>query len=391
MPVSVRLQLDEERLSRGKEYSNTVLFARLLSLTLLALAALASLVSSISVLVEEWAGRRSVSPDGVVFLYTFAGYIIIGTLGLPLRVLRHKLDRAYGIDNLSWPEWIGRWLTFGFFRMLYILPGVTLLYWAIRTYGQVWWLVAWVVLAIWIVARTYLESVITVPYLLRPVQPPPPQLRDTLAGLAARGGIKAPGVEVITTRKSVPRAIVAFSGLGNTERIFVNNRFLARYTSDEIEGVIAHELGHRVRRDTAIRLLLTLGISAAGLFLANSFVQAASGLFGIPDLSRVATLPLFVIFFVIFRILTDAIRNSVTRRQELKADSYASSLTDNPMALSTALVKMHHEGLGDARPHRLVEIFLYTHPSLLRRVKGLLGYDPSALPDASRSGGGNER
>ncbi|MFQ6012683.1 MAG: M48 family metalloprotease [Thermoplasmata archaeon] len=266
--------------------------------------------------------------------------------------------------------------------MIYILTAVSVLYWTIRTYGQLWWSVAWGFLASWIVARTYLESVITVPYLFRPARPPPQQLRGTLTALAAREGIKAPGVRLITSRKSVPKAIVSSSGMGNTKRIFVNDHFLAHYTSDEIEAVLSHELGHQVHKDTAFRILLTLGISAAGLFLANSFVQAASGLFGIPDLSNISTLPLFVIFFLIFWTLADVLRNSAARRQERRADSYASSATGNPRALSTALLKMNNEWLGDARAHRLVEIFFYTHPSTLGRVKGLLGYDPSVLSSA---------
>ncbi len=94
--------------------------------------------------------------------------------------------------------------------------------------------------------------------------------------------------------------------------------------------------------------------------------------FGISNLSQVAALPLFVLFGTLYYTAVGPITRSISRWREAKADQLGASLSGNPRALASALVRLHNRNLSDASPPRFVEVLFYTHPAGQRRVNALL-------------------
>jgi STE24 endopeptidase len=165
-------------------------------------------------------------------------------------------------------------------------------------------------------------------------------------------------------------ANAALMGLGNTRRIVLGDTMLDRYTTDEIEVVLAHELGHHVHQDIwkliASQSLITLG----GLFLANLVLHGVVDvLHRYQGLTDPATLPFFFLLVGIFGLLVMPLSNGYSRRIEYRADEYALTTTHNIEAFKSAMIRLANQNLSDIEPSPLIEVLFYSHPSIKKRLQ----------------------
>jgi STE24 endopeptidase len=163
-------------------------------------------------------------------------------------------------------------------------------------------------------------------------------------------------------------ANAAVMGLGNTRRIVLGDTLLDKFSADEIETVLAHELGHHVHKDIALGIIFQTILTIAGFWLANAIMLWGIRTFGYTGLIDPAAFPLFLVAMTIFGLVTMPLSNSWSRWREVKADTYALETTGNPQAFASAMTRLANQNLAEAEPPAWVEFLLHSHPSIHKRV-----------------------
>src|SRR5207248_5306454 len=204
------------------------------------------------------------------------------------------LPHRYGISTMTLKSWLGdlfKGLLLGF-----ILEGlvIELVYALLAAQPQVWWLEVAVVLLFFSVVMANLAPVLIFPifYKFRPM--PEGELTQRLLALAERAHTKVRGVFTMQLSSKTTAANAALMGLGNTRRIVVGDTMLDRYTPDEIEVVLAHELGHHVHHDIWKLILSQAVLTLGGLYLVNVVLHWAVTAQHYQGLADAATLPLLM-------------------------------------------------------------------------------------------------
>src|SRR5213594_4542114 len=253
-------------------YHRLQLLLALLGLGISLAYLLAALLTGAGHAVAYWAARATSARWGQFALVTLllgAGH---GALGLPVTLLRtYWLPRRFGLLHQALGGWLADHLKAVLIGGALGLAAVELVY-ALLELTPLWWLVAAVVFFAAQVALTAVLPVWIVPLFYRLVPLADDGLRERLLALARRAGVDTIGVFVADQSKKTRTANAAVVGLGRTRRIILFDTLLADFTPEEIESVLAHELGHHVHGDIrrgllvhGALLLLTARLAALGL------------------------------------------------------------------------------------------------------------------------------
>ncbi len=191
-------------------------------------------------------------------------------------------------------------------------------------------------------------------------------LKEKLDRLTRQSGIKYREVVVWQTGSLLIANAAVAGTLPWNRRIFLTDALLEYFTDEEIETVVAHELGHIRYRHIPTYMLFSLFYLLNYPFfyvlveepLLTYLAESQSLLSVVSTLCSLAFL--IVYFIVIFRYLS--------RRCEHQADLYAVQLTQKPEAFKEALVKLAVLNSVPKSIRRFFEIF-NTHPSIYRRVE----------------------
>src|SRR5216683_2027358 len=193
-------------------------------------------------------------------------------------------------------------------------------------------------------------------------------LRERLLALARRAGVDAIGVFVADQSRKSRTANAAVVGLGRTRRIILFDTLLADFPPEEIESVLAHELGHHVHGDIRRGLLLQGMLTLVSFGLAALSLDAGVALFGLAGSADPAGLPWLALVALALGLVQLPLGNSFSRWIERQADDFALAATGNAPAFIGAMERLARLNLAERRPSRLKEIVLYSHPALERRI-----------------------
>lgn len=303
------------------------------------------------------------------FVFVFGGVYTV--LNLPLTYYSgFVLPHRFGQSNQTFKDWVIdliKGLAIGAPIGLILLE---LLYLALRLTGDLWWLWAAGGLLIFNVLLINLAPVLIMPLFNKyvPLGDEHQELADRLVGLAKRANTKVRGVFKFDMSKRTKSANAALTGLGNTRRIILGDTLINEFSTDEIETVLAHELGHHVHRD--IPVLVTFGIlsTTVGLYLASVGLNWAIGAFGYSSPADVAALPALALIFGIYDFMTMPLNNAVSRWRENMADDYALQATGKGEAFASAFTRLANQNLGEVDPEKWVVFMFYSHPPLGKRI-----------------------
>lgn len=241
---------------------------------------------------------------------------------------------------------------------------------------QTWWLWAAGVILLFSVILSNLAPVLIFPLFYKYIPLENEELVNRLTALAKRTGTRVQGVFAFDMSRKTVAANAALMGLGNTRRIVLGDTLINHFTVDEIETVLAHELGHHVHRDIAWGMLVQTSLTLAGLWLANVVMGWGIAAFGYRNLTDPAALPLFVLAMGVFGVVTMPLGNIWSRSREVMADRYALETTRNPQAFADAMTRLANQNLSDAEPPAWIEFLLHSHPSIGRRVAMAKDFTP---------------
>ena len=195
------------------------------------------------------------------------------------------------------------------------------------------------------------------------------ELQARILRLGEKTGARVRGVYTMDFSRRTSAANAFVTGLGNTRRVVLGDTLTANYTADEIEVIMAHELGHHVHNDIWRAIFLDSVVTLVGFYLSHLILQAGISGFGFRGLGDVATLPLFALVMVLFSLVTMPLGNAQSRARENAADAYALDITGNAPAFISSMQKLANQNLADVDPPGWVVWLFYTHPPIRDRVR----------------------
>jgi STE24 endopeptidase len=304
-----------------------------------------------------------------VFLYVLILMLIGKILGLGLDYYSFRLEHRYQLSNLRLRAWILDEIK-GFLVGM-VLAGIVveLLYFIMREAPQHWWLIAWAAFLGLFVLLAQLAPVVLFPifYKFGPLENE--ELKARLVRLGERAGTRVRGVYQWKLSEKSKKANAALTGLGSTRRIILADTLLANYSTDEIEAVLAHELGHHVHRHILKSILMQAGITFVGFWAANWVLHyAMDRLHMFETLSDFANLPLMILVITVLSFLALPLLNAYSRFNERQADRYAFCSIATVAPFISAMNKLAEQNLAERAPSQLVEWFFHSHPAISRRV-----------------------
>jgi len=235
--------------------------------------------------------------------------------------------------------------------------------------GSGWWIFATGFMLLFNVALANLAPVLIFPLFFKFKPLDDPGLVARLTALAERAHTRVGGVYTMMLSEKTTAANAALMGLGNTRRIVLGDTLYEKYSPDEIETILAHELGHQVHRDIPWMLAVETVLTVAGFFIADLFLKWSVARFGYENIADLAAFPLFGLALGAFGLVTMPLSNAFSRWRESMADDYALESTRNAPAFIAAMEKLADQNLGELEPERWVELLLSDHPTLGNRIR----------------------
>lgn len=309
--------------------------------------------------------------------------VIGGLIELPQSLWSiFRIEQRHGFNRMSLRMWLSDQVKEVLVGLALGLPLVALILWLMGATGEWWWLWAW---AAW-VAFTLILMVIF-PTVIAPLfnRFKPLQddtLRARVEGLMSRCGFASRGLFVMDGSRRSAHANAYFTGLGASKRVVFFDTLLNRLNHDEIEAVLAHELGHFKHRHVLKRMLTMFAMSLVGFALLGWVSRQMwfyQGLGVMPNLHQpndALALLLFLLAAPVFGFFISPIMATFSRRDEYQADAYACTHAQ-AQDLRGALVKMYKDNSSTLTPDPLYVRFYYSHPPAIERMAAMTPYLPA--------------
>jgi STE24 endopeptidase len=305
-----------------------------------------------------------------VFMYLLLLLVISRVLGIGLDYYGFRLERGFKLSTQRFRAWL--WDEVKGFLVGLVMGGIVveLLYFTIREWPQHWWLLAWALFMGLFIVLAQLAPVVLFPifYKFEPLDNE--DLRRRLVVLSEHAGTRVRGVYRWKLSEKSNKANAALTGLGATRRIILADTLLDNYTPEEIEAVLAHELGHHVHRHIRKSILVQTGITLFGFWAANWVLHYAVDhhMFQFDEMSDFANLPLLALVSVVLSFLLMPALNAYSRFNERQADRYAFESIASVDPFISSMNKLAEQNLAERTPSKWVEWFFHSHPAISRRL-----------------------
>jgi STE24 endopeptidase len=303
-----------------------------------------------------------------LFVYVFLLLGISKVLGLGLEYYGFRLERRFKLSNQNLVGWA--WDEAKGFLVGLVLGAIVveLVYLTIRQWPLHWWIVGWAFFMGLFVLLAQLAPVLLFPifYKFEPLDNE--DLRRRLVVLSERAGTRVRGVYRWKLSEKSKKANAALTGLGNTRRIILADTLLDNYSAEEIEAVLAHELGHHVHKHILKSILMQAGITLFGFWAANWTLHYAVDQRRFEELSDFANLPLLALVSVVLSFVLMPALNAYSRFNERQADRYAFESTASVEPFISSMNKLAEQNMAERTPSKWVERLFHSHPSISRRL-----------------------
>ncbi|MGD0213872.1 MAG: M48 family metallopeptidase [Terriglobales bacterium] len=304
-----------------------------------------------------------------VFFYVLMLMLISKVLGSPLDYYGFRLEHRYNLSNQRLRSWLWDECKGFLLGLVMATVVVELLYMLMRQTPEHWWIVAWIIFLGLVVLLAQLAPVVLFPifYKFEPLENE--ELKRRLIVLSERAGTHVRGVYKWHLSEKSKKANAALTGLGATRRIILADTLLDNYSDDEIEAVLAHELGHHVHRHILKSIFVQAGITLFGFWLANEVLRYAverRHLF--ETMSDFANLPLLILVSTVLSFLLMPALNAYSRFNERQADRYCFNSVASVEPFISSMNKLAEQNLSEKTPARWVEWLLHSHPAITKRV-----------------------
>jgi STE24 endopeptidase len=304
-----------------------------------------------------------------LFLYVAFLSVISKVLGFGLDFYSFRLEHRFNLSNQRLFSWLKDEFKGWVLGLVLATFLAEIVYALIRTSPQYWWIIAWVVFVPVIIFFNQIAPVVLYPLFYKYVPLQNEELKSRLTRLGERAGTRVRGVYEWKLSEKSKKANAELAGLGSTRRIILSDTLLQNYSDDEIEAVLAHELGHHVHRHLPKGIAVLAVVTLAGFWAANEVLRYAideQKMF--QHLSDFANLPLLALVASGLSLLLMPALNAYSRFTERQADLYCWKCMANVTPYITAMEKLARQNLSESHPSRLVELLFHSHPPISKRI-----------------------
>jgi len=308
-----------------------------------------------------------------------AGVVIsvgLALVTLPLGAVAHDRAREVGLATQGWADWLVDVAKAEGIAALFAAAGAVLLLWLLRRFPRRWWIAgAGAVVAI-SVLFSYISPVVLDPVFNKFEALPAGQLRSDVLDLARRSGVDVGEVYRIDASRRTTAVNAYVTGIGHTKRVVLYDNLIERFSRDQINSIVAHELGHVRHRDVPRGLLWVLIVAPAGVFL----IQRLSERWSPPEArlgegratANALAVPSVLLALGLVGFAGQMASNALSRAVERSADAYALNLTDDPASFVAVERKLAVDNVSEPEPPRILQLVFGTHPTTLDRIGAAL-------------------
>jgi STE24 endopeptidase len=373
LPPEVTRYFTPEEVAKGRAYASGR-YGIFAGATALRLAILLMLVLTPASAALRSLAVRAVPayPSLAVAVYVALLVVLFELVTLPLGYYAGFLrEHAYGLSTQTAAGWLLDRAKAALLTLALAVPMGMVLSLLWRRYPGRWVLPAWGLGGAAIIVLVALAPVVIDPLFntIRPLQRP--ELRERVLAMAARAGTPVDQVYETDASRRTRKGNAYFTGLGHTKRIVLYDTLIAGSSPEEVELVLAHEIGHW--RHAHIWKGIGLSILGLGILLwlgAHVLEWAARrGAFHLASPADIAGLPLFLLVLFVLNLGGLPIQNAISRHFERQADRASLELTRDPSAFIRAEVQLARSNLADLSPPAPIVWLLYTHPPVAERIR----------------------
>ncbi|HMN47642.1 MAG TPA: M48 family metallopeptidase [Ignavibacteriaceae bacterium] len=308
----------------------------------------------------------------VFIIFVFVIGIFSSVLFMPINIYSgFYLEHKYKLSNQTFYKYFFENFKSVLVGLVIGIPILLLFFFVINQFGDLWWLVFASAMFLISVVLSQLFPILILPIFYKIIPLNDEELKTRISNLAKGAGIKVENVFTFDMSKNTKKANAAFTGLGKTKRIILGDTLLNNYSKDEIETVIAHELGHYKHKHILKNILFGTISSFLTFFIISILYKSSLSWFDFESITQIAALPLLSLWAMIIGLIQTPIGNLLSRKFEYEADRYAIESTHKPESFINTLNKLTDQNLGDREPHPFVEWFFYSHPSIKNRVDAI--------------------
>ena len=373
VPDAFRERIPLEAHQKAADYTITRLRMGVLELALGAVLLLIwTLGGGLQLLDNVWRDM-ALSPLLTGVLVIFSVLIISSLLELPFAIYRtFVIEQRFGFNRTSPGVFITDQIKHLLVLLILGVPLASLVLWLMQDADPLWWLYVWAVWMGFSLLMLWAWPAFIAPLFNKFAPLEDQVLKQRIEELLSRCGFKSNGVFVMDGSKRSSHGNAYFSGLGTNKRIVFFDTLLKSLNPDEVEAVLAHELGHFKRRHIQKRIISMAVLSLAGLAILAWLMKLPefyTGL-GIAEPSTYMALILFMMVSPIFSLYLQPLLAHFSRKHEFEADDYAAQQSDAAILIQ-ALVKLYEENASTLTPDPLYSAFHDSHPPAPVRVAHL--------------------
>ena len=314
---------------------------------------------------------------GSGYLHGLALFACAGLLGfvigLPASLYRtFVIEARFGFNKLTWPLWLADLAKGAALTVLIGGPLLLAVLWLMDAMGKNWWFYVWLVWLATNLLILFLYPTVIAPLFNKFTPLEDAALKQRIEALLARCGFASSGLFVMDGSKRSAHGNAYFTGFGRSKRIVFFDTLLEKLAPQEIEAVLAHELGHFRHRHVIKRIALSAALSLAFLWLLGQIIDQPWFFDGLKVGAggTAMGLLLFSMVLPVFLFPLAPLTSSLSRKHEFEADAYAAQQTAAG-DLIAALVKLYRDNAATLTPDPLHSLFHDSHPPASQRIARL--------------------
>ena len=383
VPEAFQGFVDKDSYARSIEYTVTKTRLGMINDTfdavVLALILLSGFLPWIYALASGWFGY-GIWGQSLVLLFVL---FVLSIPGLPFEWWStFRVEARFGFNKSTLGLWLSDKCKGLLLGTLIGCPLIALLLFLVQSVGTYWWVWGFLVFFLFQIIMLVAYPMFIMPLFnkMEPLEEGP--LKDRLFALAARTGFLAKTILMMDGSRRSTHSNAFFAGFGSFRRIVLFDTLMEQMNEEELEAVLAHEIGHyklgHIPKMVALSAISGLAMFGALGWLASSPWFAQAFFFNESDATRFV--PVLLIFMILSGLLSywlSPLSSRLSRKHEYEADAFARNAVGTATPLVSALRNLHEKNLSNLTPHPLYSAFHYSHPTLLERESALLRADQS--------------
>jgi Zn-dependent protease with chaperone function len=343
----------------------------------------------VSATFRDWAERASRRRFVQAIIFAPLLLILIDLLTLPLTAYGHHLQQSYGLSVQSWGSWFWDWTKGEIIGTVIATLLVWGLYSILRRSPERWWFYGWLASIPAVLLLVFIQPMFIAPLFNKfdSLESKQPQLIPELEKVMHRGGLDIDRSRMFEMQASdkVTTYNAYVSGIGASKRVVVWDNTSRDMTIPETLFVFGHEQGHYVLHHIWMSLVFLIVGFLIALYLAYRFVGSVlsrwAQRWGVRDVGDWASLPVLLLMFSAFSLLSQPVGAGFSRYLEHQADIYGLEVIhglvpDSPQVAAHAFQKLGEKGLAYPDPNPLFVMWAFDHPPIADRIRFAAQYQP---------------